>query len=304
MRRVIAALLALLLGTTALAGCASSDPLGTKQAGTAGAASRHLVIGSQQYYSNEIVAELFAQALESRGWTIDRQYQIGQREIYLPEMAAGRIDLMPEYTGNLLQYYDKTSSARTPAQVLSGLRAKAPAGLSVLEPSAASDQDSYNVTAQTAKKYGLTSLADLAKVPDVTIAGNSELTRRPYGPTGLKSAYGVAATVTPVEDSGGPLTVKALTDGKVTVADIYSADPAIKAKGLVTLRDPKSLVLPQQVTALASSRVGADAASVVELVLASLTQDDLVALNQRSVSTKQSSAVVAKAWLTSKGLVG
>ena len=118
MKRLVTALLALFL----VAGCASSDPLGTQNSSTAsGTTSKQLVIGSQQYYSNEIVAELFAQALESRGWTIDRQYQIGQREVYLPELAAGRIDVMPEYIGNLLQYYDKQATAKTRPEIVTAL---------------------------------------------------------------------------------------------------------------------------------------------------------------------------------------
>lgn len=296
-------ILALMMGLVLLTGCASSDPLGTSAAGDAGPASKQLVIGSQQYYSNEIIAELFAQALESRGWTIERSYQIGQREVYLPELQAGRIDLMPEYVGNLLQYYDKQATAKATGEITEALREKLPAGLMVLEPAEASDQDSYNVTRTTAEKYGLSSLADLSKVGAVKVAGNSELTKRPYGPAGLKSAYDVDATVLPVEDSGGPLTVKALTDGKVQVADIYSADPSIKAKDLVTLDDPKNLVLPQNVVPVASSRVGADAASVISLVTYRLSTDELIELNRLSVEKQQSSAVIAKQWLAKQGIV-
>ena len=300
MRRLLAPLLALAL---LLAGCASSDPLGTQQAAVEGGTSKELVIGSQQYYSNEIIAELYAQALESRGWTIERSYQIGQREIYLPELASGRIDLVPEYLGNLLQYYDKEATAKTPQQITAALRDKVPAGLMVLEPAAASDQDSYNVTAATAQKHGLKSIADLKKLGSVKVAGNSELTKRPYGPAGLKSVYGVDATVLPVEDSGGPLTVKALVDGKVQVADIYSADPSIKARELVTLADPENLVLPQNVVPVVSPRVGADAGSVITLVNSRLTTDELVQLNAQSVAEQKSSAVIAKAWLAKEGIV-
>ncbi len=300
MKRLVTALLALFL----VAGCASSDPLGTQNSSTAsGTTSKQLVIGSQQYYSNEIVAELFAQALESRGWTIDRQYQIGQREVYLPELAAGRIDVMPEYIGNLLQYYDKQATAKTRPEIVTALRSKVPSGLMLLEPAAASDQDSFNVTAQTAQQYGLKTIGDLAKLPRVTVAANSELAKRPYGPAGLKSTYGVTATVLPVEDSGGPLTVKALVDGKVQVADIYSADPSIKAKGLVTLADPESLVLPQNVVPVVPPKVGADAASIIELVCAQLTTADLVELNSLSVSKQLSSRAIAKQWLAQKGIV-
>ena len=114
-RRILALLAAgaLLLGLSA---CGSADPVGSSTTDSPGAAGE-LVIGSQQYYSNEIIAELYAQALEADGYQVTREYQIGQREVYLPEMAAGRIDLLPEYNGNLLQYYDKQATARSPEEV-------------------------------------------------------------------------------------------------------------------------------------------------------------------------------------------
>ncbi|WP_420176051.1 ABC transporter substrate-binding protein [Luteococcus sp. OSA5] len=296
-------ILALLMGLVLVSGCASSDPLGTSKGGDAGPASRTLVVGSQQYYSNEIIAELYAQALESRGWTIERSYQIGQREIYLPELQSGRIDLMPEYAGALLQYYSKDSTARTTEQIMTGLRSDLPDGLMALEPAEATDQDSFTVTAEMARTHGLKQISDLAKLGTVKIAANSEISKRPYGPAGLKRVYGVDATVLPVEDSGGPLTIKALTDGKVQVADVYSASPAIKAEQLVTLADPKALVLPQNVVPIASSRVGADAASVVTLVNQHLTTAELIELNRLSVEKEQSSAVIAKQWLAARKIV-
>ncbi|MFZ1384711.1 MAG: glycine betaine ABC transporter substrate-binding protein, partial [Propionicimonas sp.] len=113
MKRLLLALVA--LGT--LAACSSTAPLGSTPmasapTGTTGTTTpaTTLVIGSQAYYSNEIIAELYAQALEAKGLTVSRQYQIGQRETYLPDLAAGKIDVMPEYSGNLLQYYDKSTT--------------------------------------------------------------------------------------------------------------------------------------------------------------------------------------------------
>ncbi len=88
--------------TVALAGCASGDPLDNGSTSDS-ASSETLVIGSQDYYSNEIIAELYAQALEENGYTVDRQFRIGQREVYIPEIESGAIDVFPEYTGNLLQ---------------------------------------------------------------------------------------------------------------------------------------------------------------------------------------------------------
>lgn len=295
----------LLLGLVALgtlAACSSAAPLGSAPASSAPTPT--LVIGSQAYYSNEIIAELYAQALEAKGVTVSRQYQIGQREAYLPDLAAGKIDLMPEYSGNLLQYYDKKATAASPAEVVAALATALPSGLRPLAAASATDQDSYNVTAEFAKQYGLASLEDLAKVPGpIKVAANSEFAKRPYGPAGLKKFYGVESTVVPVEDGGGPLTVKALLDGTVQAADIYSAAPSIGANKFVTLSDPKNMILPQNVVPIVSAKVDDSAAKIIDSVSAKLDTASLVALNQRSVTEQATSAVIAKAWLTEHGFL-
>lgn len=289
----------------AVAGCSSSDPLAptpTPEA-TVTATGGNLVVGSQQYYSNEIIAELYAQALEGVGFTVDRQFQIGQREVYLPELEAGKIDILPEYSGNLLQFYDSATSARSPEEVAAGLAEALPEGLRVLAPAEASDQDSYNVTGEFASANGLASLADLAKLPQpVKIAANSELSTRPYGPKGLKELYGVDATVVPVEDSGGPLTLKALKDGSADVANIYTANPAIAAEGLVTLTDPENLILPQNVIPLVSAAVDDAAAAAIDAVNAKLSATELQKLNARSVDEQKKSSEIASDWLKEQGL--
>lgn len=296
-------LAAALVAATALTGCAVQYP-GAEPATPGSSGTTTVVVGSQQYYSNEIIAELYAQALEAAGFTVDRQYQIGQREVYLPEVEAGKIDLMPEYSGNLLQYYDKTTEAKSSEEVLTALDDALPDGLRPLMAAAATDQDSYNVTSELASQYGLATLADLAKVPGpLKVAANSEFATRPYGPQGLKQFYGVDVTVVPVEDSGGPLTVKALKENTVQTADIYSADPAIAANGFVTLTDPKNMILPQNVVPIVSSKVDSKAATVIDGVSAKLDTPALIELNARSVNEQASSATIASDWLAKQGLV-
>lgn len=292
----------------ALTGCGSSDPLGggesTGNNNDGGGSAEAIVIGSQQYYSNEIIAELYAQALEAEGYTVEREYQIGQREVYLPELESGAIDLLPEYGGNLLQYYEAESTATTPDEIQDALGEVLPDGLRALPRAEATDQDSYNVTRAFAEEHSLTSLADLSTVDqDLKVAANSEFQTRPYGPEGLSEAYGVDVTVVPVEDSGGPLTVKALVDGDVQLADIYSADPSIETEDLVTLEDPENLILPQHVTPIASADVDEEAAAVIEEVNAKLSADALIGLNRQSVQDQAASADLASAWLSEQGLV-
>lgn len=310
-------------GLLALSACSDTDPFAVDQA-SGGYSGGPIIIGSQQYYSNEIIAELYAQMMEKTGLTVTRQYQIGQREVYLPELEAGKIHVIPEYGGNLLEYYSKTSASGGPTATTATVTATAtpsraagdtasiqdallrtlPHSLTVLNPAEATDQDSLTVTKATAQAHSLTSIGDLASLGrPITIAANSEFTTRPYGPKGLKAVYGVDASVTPVEDSGGPLTVKALTDGTVDVADIYSSDPAIRAKDLVILSDPQMLILPQNVTPLVSASLPAIAATAINRVSALLTPDELRSLNQRSTGEKLSSTTIATDWLTSKKLL-
>lgn len=296
-------------GLGVLAGCASGDPLGTAQpttgpATTPAGGGGSLTVGSQQYYSNEIIAELYAQVLEKAGFSVSRQYQIGQREIYLPELESGKIDVIPEYSGNLMQYYDKAATATDPAEITATLAKVLPAGLRALKPAEASDQDSYTVTQAFAQQNGLSSIGDLAKAPQpLKIAANSEFATRPYGPEGVQKAYGVTLELVPVEDSGGPLTLRALTDGTVQIADLYTADPSIVKNNLVTLQDPKHLILPQNVTPVVSSKVDEKAAAAIDAVNAKLTATDLQQLNAKSVDEQAKSADIASAWLKEKGLI-
>ncbi|AWE42689.1 glycine/betaine ABC transporter [Actinobaculum sp. 352] len=301
MKRRIKVIASLAVAGLALVGCSSSDPTGRDS--QSAAPSGTIVIGSQASYSNEIIAEIYAQHLEAHGYTVDRQYQIGSREVYIPELEAGRVDVIPEYTGNLLQYYDSSTTATTPEQIRTALDEALPEGLRILDLADASDQDTYTVTRETADEYGLTAIGDLSKLEQpVALGANAEFEGRPYGPTGAKEVYGVDIAVTPINDYGGSLTLDALRNGDVQVADIYSADPAIPANDLVILEDPEGLILTQNVVPLVTTKVDDDAAVLLNEISARLDQETLVALNTRSVNEQATSASIAKDWLAQAGL--
>ena len=114
----------------ALSGCASGDPL---DSGTDEGTSETITIGSQAYYSNEIIAEIYAQALENAGFTVERDFNIGQRDAYLPSLENGEVDLFPEYSGNLLQFYDPETTATTSDDVYAALQDALHEGLVVLD---------------------------------------------------------------------------------------------------------------------------------------------------------------------------
>lgn len=304
MKRTMISMAAVAASTLALAACGSAESIGgNASAKDATNGSTTLIVGSQDYYSNEIIAEAYAQALEGAGFRVDRQLRIGQREVYMPEIEAGAIDVFPEYTGNLLQYLDQNASAHTSEEVYAALQTALPSGLRALEQAPATDQDSYVVTADFAHEHSLTSIGDLAGAGTLTLGGNSELQTRPYGPTGLSQTYGVTVGFTPIEDSGGPLTVKALKDGDIQLANIYSSDPALADGTLQVLEDPKGLFLASHVVPLASSRVNDDAAAVINRVSEALDARDLVEMNRASTMEQKSASQIAREWLLSEGLV-
>ena len=304
MKRTMITMATIAASTLALAACGSAESVG----GNASTESSEngqttLVVGSQDYYSNEIIAEAYAQALEGAGFAVDRQMRIGQREVYMPELEAGSIDVFPEYTGNLLQYLDQNASARTSQEVYDALATALPMGLRALDQSPATDQDSYVVTSTFAAEHSVTSIGDLAGAGPLVLGGNSELETRPYGPMGLAQTYGVSVDFTPIEDSGGPLTVKALKDGDIQLANIYSSDPALADGTLTVLTDPKGLFLASHVVPLASSRVNDDAAAVINRVSAAMDAEDLVEMNRASTKDQKSASQIAHDWLISEGLL-
>ena len=294
----------------ALAGCSSSDPLAgpssdadsTSQSSGAtetDSTTATIVVGSQAYYSNEIIAEIYAQALEGDGYTVERRFNIGQRDAYLPEIESGAISLFPEYTGNLLQYLDADTTARSADDVYAALQKALPDNLAVLDQASASDQDSYTVTKKFADKWHLSSIADLANVTGpLTLGGNPELADRPYGPKGLKSVYGIDIGF----KATGDTTVESLVAGTVNVADVYTSDPRIKTDDLVVLKDPKGMILASNVVPVVSKDVESKVGDVINAVQAKLTPEVLVDMNVQNTVDKKSAADIAKAFLADNGL--
>ncbi len=273
---ILAAVLALIT-----AACGSSNPLG---GGEVSGDLKSVVVGSADFPESKIIAEIYAQALEANGFTVGRQFGIGSRETYIPAVRDHSIDLIPEYTGNLLQYFDKNTKVTTPDDVLLALFRTLPGDLSILNPSPAEDKDTVAVSEATAKKWNLKSIADLAAhSPEVKFGAPSEFLNRTEGLPGLKAKYGLDVpqnNFVAISDGGGPATVRALVDGTVTAADIFSTSPAIKANNLVVLEDPKNNFLAANVVPLVSSQKKSDEMkAVLDAVSAKLTTEDLIELN-------------------------
>lgn len=262
-----------------IAACANPDPLGNETRSV-----KSIVVGSGDFPESEIVAEIYAQALEANGFDVGRRPGIGSRETYIPALKDHSIDLVPEYIGNLLQYFAPNSKATMLGAVESELRQRLPGDLSLLTPSPASDTDTVTVTGATAREWNLTTIADLAvHSADVRFGAPSDFQSRPSGLPGLKQKYGL--TISPgnfvaIEDAGGAVTVRALVEGKVHAADIFSTSPAISQNHLVVLDDPEHNFLAGNIVPLVNSQKKSDLLiGVLDAVSAKLSSAGVAALN-------------------------
>jgi osmoprotectant transport system substrate-binding protein len=292
---------AAMIGVAACGG--SSDPLA---AGTSAAKADAgtIVVGSANFPENALLAEIYAGALSAKGVKVDKKLNIGSRETYIPALKDGSIDLIPEYTGVLDQYFNKNAKATTADGVYAELKAAVPATLTVLDKSAAEDKDSVVVTQKTAAKFGLKSIGDLApRAKDLTLGGPPEWKTRPTGVPGLKKVYNLEFKTFRPLDTGGPLSVQALKNGQVDAVNLFTTDPAIAANGFVVLDDPKSLFAAQNVVPLITkSKVNPTVSAALNAVSTKLDTAALGELVKEVVIDKKDAAVVAKEFLTKNAL--
>lgn len=303
---VVTITIALLLSITACGG-SKSDPLATTTSNSAstGAGAGTIVVGSAAFPESTLIGNIYMAALQAKGVKVSSKFAIGNREAYLPGLADGSIDLIPEYTGNLLQYYDKAYTAKTGDEVYSQLKSKVPSELEVLDESKAQDTDAVVVTKETATKYSLKTIADLAPVAgQLTLGGSSEWkTRTKSGVPALKSVYGVTFKNYITLDAGDKLSKNALKTGRVQATDIFSTDVDITKNGWVVLSDPKGMFSAQNVVPLINKAKASDTVTAaLNAVSAKMTTEGLLALNAEVAGGKDP-AVVAKEWLTKQGLI-
>jgi osmoprotectant transport system substrate-binding protein len=242
--------------------------------------------------------------MKAKGVDASTKLNIGSREVYIKALQDNSISVIPEYTGNLLLYFDKNASATTAAEVEQALPA-AVGDLKLGKASKAADQDVYVVTKQYSEQNGVTSLEDLKKVSaNAILGGPSELKDRAYGPPGLKSIYGATFKQFKPYDSPA-VKVKDLNDNKIQVAEFFTTESAIVDNGYVQLADPQSMILPQNVIPLMRPDVAGNTAATgaIDSVQAALTTEELTALNKKVDVDRQDPNQVATEWLTSKGLV-
>lgn len=294
--------LAVAASAALLAGCGSGDPLATEPAGGGDADS--ITVGSADFPESALIAEIYAGALEANGVKVDKTLNIGSREAYVPALQDGSIDLIPEYTGALLHYFDEDATATDSESVYEALTAAVPKDLSVLTMSSAEDKDAIAVTKATADKYSLTSISDLTEVSDeLVLGGPPEWKTRRQGVKGLADVYGVEFGTFRALDAGGPLTVQALKNGQVDAADLFTTDPSIQENGFIMLEDPESLFPAENVVPLiATSKVDDTVTQALDAVSAELDTQMLATLVKQVIVDKKDAEDVAAVFLSEQGL--
>ncbi|MFE4372322.1 ABC transporter substrate-binding protein [Streptomyces sp. NPDC056835] len=293
----------------ALAACSggitSLDGQGSGGSGSGGGSSADgITIGTANFTENQILGHLYAAVLGAAGVKTKVRPNLGTREILIPALKGGDIDLLPEYQGALLHYLDPKATATEEGEMQNALAVVLPTGLQILPYGKAEDSDAFAVTRETADRYGLRTLADLRKQNGKLVIGAApEVKKRVVGIVGLKDVYGVEFKEFKSLDSSGPLVKGALKKGDVDVANLFTTDTDIAAEGWVVLTDPKNLVPGQHIVPLIADR---KADSTVRKALArlgnALTTEALTELNRQVDKDKKDPEDVANTWAADHGL--
>jgi osmoprotectant transport system substrate-binding protein len=300
--RILAGALAI-AATAGLAGCGavSADPTNSGH-------GARITVGAHDDVENRILAQVYGQVLADRGYLVDYNQGVGDRESAFAGLQAGHIDLITESSGDLLYAVDDSAFARSGDDIEDALpEAVEELKLHVLDAAPADKAVAFVVTEDFAKARHVASIGELAYLSDeITIGADAGFDSERYGPDGLLSVYDVAGFDTrELTDGGGAATLGALLTGSVQVAVIPAASPSILRNNLRVLADPKSLITAQNIVPLVNATgYSPDVQDIVDPVSAEITTEELRVLNERATASANPSAeTIARDWLLSKSLI-
>jgi osmoprotectant transport system substrate-binding protein len=298
--------------TLALAACTFSSGAAPSVAGSP--AGRHgmvITVGSFNFSESVLLAEIYGQALAAARFPVRVLPNLGPREVVDTALMDGLLQLVPEYAGSALGFFSlgrlsATGNAGAANTALAG--SVAGRGLVAARPAPAQDANAIVVTAATAARYGLRSVADLARVaPGLVFGGPPECPGRAYCLPGLQRVYGLRFKKFTPLDAGGPLTLQALQAGYIGAALLFTTDPRIPARHLVMLADDRGLQPAENITPLvrqeAIARYGPRLLTTLNTVSARLDTGTLRALDARVEIAGQNPRLVAGSWLRAHGLI-
>jgi len=269
---------------------------------TPAAAKGTITVGGFAFSEGSVLAELYGQALQHDGYTVNFKLNLGNREVVAPAIKSGQIDMYVGYAATDLEFYNNGAgeangdAVATTAKLNSHLSSL---NLVALTPSNTVDQNAFAVTKATADKYSLTKLSDLAPVASQFVLGaGPECPKRPFCLPGLESTYGLHFKDFKTLDTDGPLTRAALKSGAIQIGLVFSSDSDLKQLGLVVLQDDKHLEAADNVVPILRTSVASDdVKTVLNKVSAKLTTADLVQMNAQVELLHQDADAVTKVWL-------
>lgn len=280
---------------------------GTSAATTPGG-SGSITVGSADFTESQLLGEIYAQALEAKGFDVSRELNIGARELYYAAIVGGDVDVLPEYTNSLLSFVLRQADPNalpTATDVdgqLSELDEVLPEPLAVLTPSEAEDKDTIVCTQAVAEEHGLTDLSSLFAVADqITIGAPPEFeTRAPFGLAGFAEQGATFKEFVPLQFSA---IADALNGGSIDCGNLFSTSPVIVSSGFVALTDDLGLVPAEAVLPLIrTDTVDASAQDALDAVSAALTTEGLVQMVAAVENDAEDQAEVASTFLTDNGL--
>ncbi|RRO12708.1 ABC transporter substrate-binding protein [Saccharopolyspora rhizosphaerae] len=278
-----------------LTGCGTQDPLEANKA-----KEGQVVIGSADFAESELLMHVYAEALKTTGSDVQTRPRIGAREFYVNAVRGGELTLVPEYTGNLLEFLDPASTATESQQVYDQLSSKVGPEVELLEQSPAEDSDVLAVTRATADT-GLRSMADLGpRCGDMVLGAPAEWKDR----WEAKIAQDYGCTFKEIRSvEAGTITVNALLSGEVQAANLFTTSSQIEANDLVELDDPKNMFPAQNVVPLVGKgKLTPPQVEALNKVSRALTTEKLTELNKRLEVDKANPADLAKEFVATAGL--
>jgi osmoprotectant transport system substrate-binding protein len=301
-RWTIVALLAAL--SLALAACGGNN--NSSSGGGSQGASKSVKLGWVDFSEQAILSQIYGQALTKAGYQVSYQ-KYASRELADPALFSGQSDMLIEYAGSDLTFLGGTPTADD-QKVLTDLKAKLqPKNVTALEQSPMSDQQAITVTQETAQKYNLKTLSDLAKVaPQLVFGGPPECENRLTCYKGMQQTYGIRFK----QFKGlaqGAVKYQALLSNQIQVALSFSTDGIIAKQHLVILQDDKKLFPPDHAVPVVRndflSKAGSEFQSTVNKVSGSITTEEITGLNAKVDIDNDDPEDVAKDFATQKGLV-
>ncbi|HWH33652.1 MAG TPA: ABC transporter substrate-binding protein [Egibacteraceae bacterium] len=289
-------------------GCGDSQEVAQEPEGGDDTERGTVVVGSTNFSEQEIVAEMYALVLEDAGYTVERRFQLGSREVVLPALEQGEIDLYPEYVGTALEFLSGGAGEATSdtAATTEKLRERfADKGVAVLEPAPAQDRNGLVVTQETADRLGLETVSDLeAHAGELVFGGPPECPQRPLCLQGYEEAYGLEFAEFRPLDAAGPVTWAALENGDIDVALMFTTQGVIEDKGWVLLEEDAELQPAENIVPVIREEVLTDEiADLLDGVSARLTTEAITALNREVDAEAADPRSVAEAWLQENGLI-